>query len=39
MAAILEPSVETRPSGSKLDLIRATVAAISQHGLSELTSA
>jgi phenylpropionate dioxygenase-like ring-hydroxylating dioxygenase large terminal subunit/AcrR family transcriptional regulator len=39
MAAILEPSVETRPTGSKLDLIRATVAAISQHGLSELTSA
>ena len=39
MAANLEPSVETRPTGSKLDLIRATVAAISQHGLSELTSA
>src|SRR5262245_37561404 len=39
MAAILEPSVDTRPTGSKLDLIRATVAAISQHGLSELTSA
>ena len=27
------------PSGSKLDLIHATVAAISRHGLSELTSA
>ena len=39
MAANLEPSVEVRPTGSKLDLIRATVAAISQHGLSELTSA
>jgi phenylpropionate dioxygenase-like ring-hydroxylating dioxygenase large terminal subunit/AcrR family transcriptional regulator len=39
MAANLEPSVEIRQTGSKLDLIRATVAAISQHGLSELTSA
>src|SRR5688572_14970876 len=39
MAANLEPSADVRPSGSKLDLIRATVAAISQHGLSELTSA
>jgi phenylpropionate dioxygenase-like ring-hydroxylating dioxygenase large terminal subunit/AcrR family transcriptional regulator len=39
MAAILEPSTDVRPSGSKLDLIQATVAAISQHGLSELTSA
>ena len=39
MAANLEPSTEVRPSGSKLDLIQATVAAISQHGLSELTSA
>ena len=32
-------STDLRPSGSKLDLIRATVAAISRHGLSELTSA
>jgi phenylpropionate dioxygenase-like ring-hydroxylating dioxygenase large terminal subunit/AcrR family transcriptional regulator len=39
MAANLEPAAEVRPSGSKLDLIQATVAAISQHGLSELTSA
>ena len=39
MAANLEPSTDVRPSGSKLDLIQATVAAISQHGLSELTSA
>ena len=39
MAANLEPSTEVRPTGSKLDLIQATVAAISQHGLSELTSA
>ncbi len=39
MAANLEPSIDVRPTGSKLDLIRATVAAISQHGLSELTSA
>jgi phenylpropionate dioxygenase-like ring-hydroxylating dioxygenase large terminal subunit/AcrR family transcriptional regulator len=39
MAANLEPSTDVRPAGSKLDLIQATVAAISQHGLSELTSA
>ena len=39
MAANLEQSSELRPSGSKLDLIQATVAAISRHGLSELTSA
>jgi phenylpropionate dioxygenase-like ring-hydroxylating dioxygenase large terminal subunit/AcrR family transcriptional regulator len=39
MAANLQPSPDERPTGSKLDLIRATVTAISQHGLSELTSA
>jgi phenylpropionate dioxygenase-like ring-hydroxylating dioxygenase large terminal subunit/AcrR family transcriptional regulator len=39
MAANLEPSSDVRPTGSKLDLIQATVAAISRHGLSELTSA
>ncbi len=39
MAANLEPGADLRPTGSKLDLIQATVAAISQHGLSELTSA
>ena len=39
MAANFEQGTELRPSGSKLDLIQATVAAISQHGLSELTSA
>jgi phenylpropionate dioxygenase-like ring-hydroxylating dioxygenase large terminal subunit/AcrR family transcriptional regulator len=39
MAANLNPSSDVRPTGSKLDLIRATVAAISRHGLSELTSA
>jgi phenylpropionate dioxygenase-like ring-hydroxylating dioxygenase large terminal subunit/AcrR family transcriptional regulator len=39
MAANPEPSTELRPTGSKLDLIQATVAAISRHGLSELTSA
>jgi phenylpropionate dioxygenase-like ring-hydroxylating dioxygenase large terminal subunit/AcrR family transcriptional regulator len=39
MAANLEPSADIRPTGSKLDLIQATVAAISAHGLSELTSA
>jgi phenylpropionate dioxygenase-like ring-hydroxylating dioxygenase large terminal subunit/AcrR family transcriptional regulator len=39
MAANLDARLEPRPSGSKLDLIQATVAAISRHGLSELTSA
>src|SRR6188768_2783931 len=39
MAANLEPGIDSRPTGSKLDLIQATVAAISKHGLSELTSA
>ncbi len=39
MAANFEQGAELRPTGSKLDLIQATVAAISQHGLSELTSA
>jgi len=39
MAANLEAGAELRPTGSKLDLIQATVAAISRHGLSELTSA
>jgi phenylpropionate dioxygenase-like ring-hydroxylating dioxygenase large terminal subunit/AcrR family transcriptional regulator len=39
MAANFQSSAEPRPTGSKLDLIHATVAAISQHGLSELTSA
>jgi phenylpropionate dioxygenase-like ring-hydroxylating dioxygenase large terminal subunit/AcrR family transcriptional regulator len=39
MAANLEPAAVARPTGSKLDLIQAAVAAIAQHGLSELTSA
>ncbi|MEX1993895.1 MAG: SRPBCC family protein [Steroidobacteraceae bacterium] len=39
MAANPDKLGEARPSGSKLDLIQATVAAISRHGLSELTSA
>ena len=39
MAANFEQRTELRPTGSKLDLIQATVAAISEHGLSELTSA
>ena len=39
MSANLESGTELRPSGSKLDLINATVSAISRHGLSELTSA
>ncbi len=39
MAANIEQGAELRPSGSRLDLIQATVAAISQHGLADLTSA
>jgi phenylpropionate dioxygenase-like ring-hydroxylating dioxygenase large terminal subunit/AcrR family transcriptional regulator len=39
MAANLENKADLRPSGSKLDLIHATAAAISRHGLSDLTSA
>jgi phenylpropionate dioxygenase-like ring-hydroxylating dioxygenase large terminal subunit/AcrR family transcriptional regulator len=39
MSANLETSSDLRPTGSKLDLIQATVAAISRHGLSDLTSA
>ena len=39
MAANLETGVEHRPTGSRLDLIQATVAAIAEHGLSNLTSA
>lgn len=39
MAANPENSGELRPSGSKLGLIQATVAAISRHGLSGVTSA
>src|SRR5688572_16284586 len=34
-----EKTADLRPNGSKLDLINATVAAISRHGLSTLTSA
>ncbi len=39
MAANLESSTDVRPTGSKLDLIQATVAAISRYGLAESTSA
>ncbi len=39
MAANAEGTSELRPSGSKLDLIQATVSAIAEHGLSNLTSA
>ncbi|MBM4219090.1 MAG: Rieske 2Fe-2S domain-containing protein [Gammaproteobacteria bacterium] len=39
MAANLKPGSVVRPTGSKLELIQATVAAISQHGLAALTSA
>jgi TetR/AcrR family transcriptional repressor of bet genes len=38
MSAVPE-TTDLRPSGSKLDLINATVAAIARHGLSSLTSA
>ena len=39
MSANIQSTTDLRPSGSKLDLVRAAVAAISRHGLSELTSA
>ena len=39
MAANLETGAELRPTGSRLDLIQATVTAIAEHGLSNLTSA
>jgi TetR/AcrR family transcriptional repressor of bet genes len=39
MAANPQALGDARPTGSKLDLINATVAAISRHGLSALTSA
>jgi len=39
MSANPETALETRPTGSRLDLVNATVAAISMHGLSSLTSA
>jgi AcrR family transcriptional regulator len=39
MSANLENTVEPRPTGSRLDLINATATALSQHGLSSLTSA
>src|SRR5918994_6984833 len=39
MSATPESGFALRPSGSKLDLIRATVTAISRYGLSEITSA
>ena len=39
MSANLERDSDLRPTGSRLDLINATIAAISRHGLSELTSA
>ena len=39
MSANPQSTPDLRPSGSKLDLINATVVAISRHGLSELTSA
>src|SRR3954449_5613065 len=38
MAANAKKRAELRASGSRLDLIRATMAAISRHGLSSLTS-
>ncbi len=39
MVANLENGAVLRPTGSKLDLIKAAITAISRHGLSELTSA
>jgi phenylpropionate dioxygenase-like ring-hydroxylating dioxygenase large terminal subunit/AcrR family transcriptional regulator len=39
MSANLESATELRPAGSRLDLINATVSAISRYGLSALTSA
>jgi phenylpropionate dioxygenase-like ring-hydroxylating dioxygenase large terminal subunit/AcrR family transcriptional regulator len=39
MSAELEPRAEIQPSGPKLELIQATVRAISTYGLSALTSA
>jgi phenylpropionate dioxygenase-like ring-hydroxylating dioxygenase large terminal subunit/AcrR family transcriptional regulator len=39
MSAVLGVGGNSRPSGSKLDLINATLSAISRHGLSALTSA
>jgi phenylpropionate dioxygenase-like ring-hydroxylating dioxygenase large terminal subunit/AcrR family transcriptional regulator len=39
VSAIPEINRESRPAGSKLDLIQATVTAISRHGLAALTSA
>jgi phenylpropionate dioxygenase-like ring-hydroxylating dioxygenase large terminal subunit/AcrR family transcriptional regulator len=39
MSANLETTPELRASGSRLDLINATVSAIARHGLSSLTSA
>jgi phenylpropionate dioxygenase-like ring-hydroxylating dioxygenase large terminal subunit/AcrR family transcriptional regulator len=39
MSAVMGVAGNSRPSGSKLDLINATVSAISLHGLSALTSA
>jgi len=39
MSAHLDLKSDGRPSGSKLDLIKAAVEAISRYGLSELTSA
>ena len=39
MSANPEATIETRPTGSRLDLINATVTAIAEHGLSSVTSA
>jgi phenylpropionate dioxygenase-like ring-hydroxylating dioxygenase large terminal subunit/AcrR family transcriptional regulator len=39
MSAVIGLETSSRPTGSKLDLINATLSAISRHGLSALTSA
>jgi len=39
MSAVMGLETSPRPTGSKLDLINATLSAVSRHGLSALTSA
>src|SRR6188472_4364005 len=39
MSANPETGLEVRPTGSRLDLINATISSIAEHGLSALTSA
>ena len=39
MSANPETGLDVRPTGSRLDLINATISSIAEHGLSALTSA